>query len=225
MKTIFTFIFCLATMCSAMAQQTDLPAPKTRKASKRHNDYNLKYTVLQKTPSVKHGPYRMEGKFWYCEGAYNMDNRAGIWSFYGWNGKLDYQFDFTKNQEVYSDRKSDSLDQKVQVYLNGQYVRMDVDSRAFYLGGDARIMSFLGKHIRYPAEAQRAEAEGTTIIAVEIDEDGKLIQRKVVKELGFGFDEEALRIIDQLPHEWIPAMVNGKPVRSKSYIPVRFAIK
>ncbi|WP_018476771.1 energy transducer TonB [Pontibacter roseus] len=224
MKILCIVLLLYAAICSASAQGTAEPGPKTKKAKERLKEYTLDYHVLQENPGIMHGLYQMQGKTWACKGEYALGKRSGVWSFYGWNGKLEYQFDFTSNHEVFSDRKTDTLDFEAKVYLDGQYVRKKVDSRAFYFGGDVRILEFLAQHMKYPAEAKREEAEGIAIISVEISETGKMENMEVAKGLDFGMQEEALRVVSLLPGEWVPAIMGGKPVRSKHYIPVRFVL-
>jgi protein TonB len=45
-----------------------------------------------------------------------------------------------------------------------------------------------------------------------VDEEGKIIETKIIHSVGFGCDEEALRVIKLMP-KWKPGLMNGKPVK------------
>ncbi|MEJ8757894.1 energy transducer TonB [Pontibacter sp. H259] len=223
MKAFYTLLFTLSVCFGTLAQ--DKTAPKTKSLKATLTDHTLTYTVLRDAPSVKHGPYVMQGRNWKCEGQYDMGNRSGVWAFYDWQGNLDYKFDFSKNEEVYANRKSDTLRNEIDVYTAGKYVKMEVDNRPFYMGGESRMMAHLARNIRYPAEAVRAHVQGMAVIAIEINEAGQATAFEIKEKVGAGLEEEALRVVRMLPHEWVPAMVDGKPVTAKIYVPVRFSIR
>nr|WP_255710075.1 energy transducer TonB [Pontibacter harenae] len=86
-------------------------------------------------------------------------------------------------------------------------------------------MTILGRHIRYPAAAVRADAMGVVVIAVELSETGQVLSYKLEKSVGYSMDEEAIRVFKLIPNDWFPAIAAGKPVRSIYYFPVRFSIK
>ncbi|MFD2246279.1 energy transducer TonB [Pontibacter ruber] len=224
MRIIYTLLLLLITCYGAAAQGNNQTEPKTKEVTETLKHYNQRYHVLQDNPKLKHGPFTMGAAGWRSEGQYEMGKRSGLWSFYGWRDKLEYKFDFTTNQEVFADRKSDTIRNEVKVYQHGELVKTKVGNRPFYFGGDSRMFFFLGKNIRYPIAAQRARVEGVAVISLDIDEDGKASNHEVVKKVGYGIDEEALRAISLLPNEWVPAMIDGKPVKSRHYVPIKFTI-
>lgn len=220
MKAIYTLLICLLT-CYAAYAQVNTPDLKTKAVKEKHSEYTLKYNVLQENPAIKHGPYTMTSQNWRCEGKYENGKRSGVWAFYGWNGMTDYKYDFTNNQEL----QSKSLVNELEVYENGAYVKMEVGNKPFLIGGEGRMLAFIVKNLRYPSQAFRANAQGLVVITVEINEAGELTNSEVNQSAGHGMDEEALRVVRSLPNEWIPAMIDGKPVKSKHHIPVRFSIR
>lgn len=85
------------------------------------------------------------------------------------------------------------------------------------------ITSFLAKRIKYPSMAIANSVSGRVYVEFVIDENGKLILPKILKGLGYGCDEEVLRILALVP-QWRPGKMNGKGVKVKMNIPVSFKI-
>ena len=65
----------------------------------------------------------------------------------------------------------------------------------------------------YPAEARRLGIEGSVVLLLEIDEEGNVVSAKLVKKMGYGMDEEALKAAYQLKFK--PAYAGKTPVRAK----------
>ncbi|MBB6611451.1 energy transducer TonB [Pontibacter sp. Tf4] len=222
MKTICTMLLCLVTCWAALAQSA--PEVKTKKIKNTLADHTATYSVLATNKDVKHGAYEMEGKHWKCEGQYDNGQTSGIWSFYGPGGKLNYKFDFTNMAEVFSERAKDSLHNVIEVYQNGQFVKTKVGNAPFYFGGEYRMLGYIASSLRYPMEAHRAGLQGVTFVKLEIDEAGKLSDLEIAQSAGEVLDKEAMRVLGGLSSGWVPAMIDGKPVKSKLVVPVRFKI-
>ncbi len=88
-------------------------------------------------------------------------------------------------------------------------------------GGFDSLMKYLKENIVYPKLALENKIEGLVEVTFTIDIDGSISNIKVRKSLGFGCDEEAMRVIRRMPR-WKPGMINGKPVRVAYMIPVKF---
>jgi TonB family protein len=91
-------------------------------------------------------------------------------------------------------------------------------------GGVAAFGEFLSRNIVYPQRARRKGTQGRVIITFIAGDDGKLTDIKVVKGIGDGCDEEAVRVIKLCPL-WKPGIVQGKPVRTAYAVPIMFALK
>lgn len=88
-------------------------------------------------------------------------------------------------------------------------------------GGVRGLSDFLSTNLKYPAPARRAHVEGKVFIEFTIDENGVVKDPHVVKGIGFGCDEEAMRIMGLMPN-WTPAKQNGKPVAISYQLPIGF---
>lgn len=98
---------------------------------------------------------------------------------------------------------------------------VDVDQRPQYPGGEPALYRFLSQQIRYPDLAARHRLEGSVLVRFVIKEDGKIDQVEIVRGIGMGCDEEALRIIRNMP-QWIPGQKEGKTVPVYSSLAVNF---
>lgn len=72
--------------------------------------------------------------------------------------------------------------------------------------------AFLQHNLRYPAMALESNASGKVIVNFVIDEEGNIESATVLKGIGYGCDEEALRVI-KLMKKWKPGVKNGKAVK------------
>ncbi|WP_420318819.1 energy transducer TonB [Ekhidna sp.] len=90
-------------------------------------------------------------------------------------------------------------------------------------GGLEAFYSYLAKELKYPSQAMRLGIMGSVFVQFVIEKDGSITQVQVVKGIGAGCDEEAIRVIQNAP-KWIPGKQRGVPVRVKKIIPVKFII-
>ncbi|MNL41233.1 Gram-negative bacterial tonB protein [compost metagenome] len=86
-----------------------------------------------------------------------------------------------------------------------------------------KFYAYLSKAIRYPAPAQEANVQGKVFLSFIVEKNGSLTDIKVERKLGYGTDEEAVRVLKASP-KWIPGIQNGRPVRVKYNIPISFAL-
>lgn len=91
-------------------------------------------------------------------------------------------------------------------------------------GGAAAFQRFLHDKIRYPAEALRKGVAGKVYVSFIIDEEGRIRDAAILRGLGAGLDEEALRLVRIMPW-WTPGRVQGQPVRVAYTLPITFALE
>jgi protein TonB len=85
-------------------------------------------------------------------------------------------------------------------------------------GGIKKFYSFLEKNYRYPAMAREQGVSGKVIMQFVVERDGSLTDIKVVRDLGLGTGEEAIRLLKSMP-KWKPGIQNGRPVRVAYTLP------
>lgn len=90
-------------------------------------------------------------------------------------------------------------------------------------GGEEALIKYLKKNIVYPKLASDYKIEGRVEVDFIIERDGSISNVKIRKPLGYGCDEEAMRVIRNMPR-WKPGMQDGKPVRVSYMIPLKFTL-
>jgi periplasmic protein TonB len=91
-------------------------------------------------------------------------------------------------------------------------------------GGVSAMNEFLKRNIKYPQLAKEIGITGTVFISFIVEKDGTLSSQTILKGIGGGCDEEALRVIRMMP-KWEPGKQREVPVRVLFNLPVRFTLK
>lgn len=110
------------------------------------------------------------------------------------------------------------------VLIEGKEVFQVVEQQPEYPGGIQELYKYIGRNIRYPAEAVEAKAEGKVYVQFVVNEQGYVRSPRILKGLGYGTDEEALRVVLGMPR-WTPARQNGKPVSALYNLPISFLLQ
>jgi protein TonB len=98
-----------------------------------------------------------------------------------------------------------------------------VETPASPKGGMPAFYKDISSRIHYPAQARRMRIEGKVFVEFVVSKTGQLTEIKVVKGIGAGCDEEAVRII-QTADPWIPGRQRGKPVKQRMVLPITFKL-
>lgn len=96
-----------------------------------------------------------------------------------------------------------------------------VSEQPSFPGGMQEMMKFISENRKYPAEAKAKDIHGKVIVAFVVERDGSLSDVKIRRGIGYGCDEEAIRVIKSMP-KWTPGKQNGKAVRVSFMLPVTF---
>ncbi len=96
-----------------------------------------------------------------------------------------------------------------------------VSEQPSFPGGMQEMMKFISENRKYPAEAKAKDIHGKVIVAFVVERDGSLSNIEILRPLGSGCDEEAIRLIKSMP-KWTPGKQNGKAVRVSFKLPVTF---
>ena len=96
---------------------------------------------------------------------------------------------------------------------------------AEFKGGNIAFKEFVRNNLQYP-KSYNCGIEGTVYVRFIVDIDGSIIKDcvKIAKSLEKSFDEEAIRVVKLMPN-WTPATQNGRYVRQRIRVPVKFKIK
>ena len=108
---------------------------------------------------------------------------------------------------------------------------VEVDDIAYLLvehmpefkGGFDAMQKYLIANIHYPAEAQEAGIQGTVFVQFVVGKTGKTSKVKILKGIGGWCDEEAIRLVKEMPN-WIPGRQRGQAVSVSFQTSVRFGL-
>jgi protein TonB len=100
---------------------------------------------------------------------------------------------------------------------------VQADQPARPVGGTEAFFEWIQKNQQYPALARQRKVEGRVMMEFMVQKDGTLTDAKVLKPLGSGLDQEALRLLKAAP-KWQPATYQGQPVKQKMVLPVLFQL-
>lgn len=89
---------------------------------------------------------------------------------------------------------------------------------------NGNVQEYLGNKLRYPDQAREAGIEGRVIVKFVVNEDGDISDANVVRGIGGGCDEEALRVVKSMP-KWKPGKQNGRPVKVYFTLPISFKLE
>lgn len=98
-----------------------------------------------------------------------------------------------------------------------------VEENAAPIGGMSAFYKYVGEKMKYPSQARRMQVEGRVFCEFVVNRDGSIQDVRVIRGIGAGCDEEAIRVIQSAP-PWKPGKQRGKPVRSKFNLAIIFKL-
>ncbi|WP_291037298.1 energy transducer TonB [Dyadobacter sp. 50-39] len=100
---------------------------------------------------------------------------------------------------------------------------LHVEQSPQYTGGNEAMAAFLRKNLKYPRPASQAGVQGKVFVQFTVGSDGKIENATAVKGIGFGCDEEAVRVVKMMK-DWMPGKQAGVPVRVRFTLPIAFQL-
>lgn len=88
-------------------------------------------------------------------------------------------------------------------------------------GGIGKWSAYLQSNLRYPAQARNNNIQGRVILGFTVNKDGSLSDIKVLRGLGSGLDEEAVKALANSP-KWKPGIKDGRAVNVAFTVPISF---
>lgn len=99
-----------------------------------------------------------------------------------------------------------------------------VEEMPVFPGGTEAMMIFMAENIRYPEQARKDSIQGRVFVNFIIEADGKVSNANVLRGIGGGCDEEAMRVVELMP-DWTPGYQRGQAVRVSFNMPIMFALQ
>ncbi len=100
-----------------------------------------------------------------------------------------------------------------EMYANGSIEKQNCSNQA--------VVTYVVNHLNYPELAKNQEIEGVVYLSFVVDENGAIIHPTLLKDIGGGCGEEALKVLRAMP-VWLPGSLHEKKVKVQLQIPVEF---
>ncbi|MNE46149.1 Gram-negative bacterial tonB protein [compost metagenome] len=158
------------------------------------------------------------GKKVLNKGYYENSVKKGVWEYYDLKGKLIHKYDHTLKKFSYPENAVDSSPVISRVVTNSGDENTKVERAATLLGGNELIHQLIQKNLVLDGKGGRS---GDRIyVSFIVDEDGNTSDYKIIKGSSYALNEEVIRVVRLVPHQWIPAIKNGYPIKSVVVQPV-----
>lgn len=118
----------------------------------------------------------------------------------------------------------EKLDQSLKLNQVDGEIFTVVENQPEFNGGMQGLIKYLSENIRYPAAAQRANVSGRVFVSFIVTKTGDIADVKILKGIGFGCDQEAIRVVSRMPN-WKPASQNGRVVNLRYNLPIAFELE
>jgi protein TonB len=126
--------------------------------------------------------------------------------------------------ETHQGEKTVELPPEIPVVVEDEKPRIWVEEMPEFPGGEQKLIEYLANNFKYPSAARENGIKGMVYIYFVVGKDGKVKDAKIVRGIGGGCDEEALRVVNSLP-QWKPGRQNGVYVPVQFNVPLRLNLK
>lgn len=99
-----------------------------------------------------------------------------------------------------------------------------VEKMPEFPGGEAELYKYLSKNLKYPDIATQQGITGKVYVQFVVEKDGSIANPKVLRDIGGGCGDEALRVVRSMP-KWTPGIQRTKKVRVQYTLPVNFQLE
>jgi len=107
--------------------------------------------------------------------------------------------------------------------ISEEIIFIIVESMPAFPGGMDKLMGYLHDNIKYPIRAKELGIQGKVFLSFVIEKDGSVTDVSLLRGIGGGCDEEAIRVVKNMP-KWIPGKQRNIPVRVRFNLPVNFRL-
>lgn len=99
-----------------------------------------------------------------------------------------------------------------------------VEEMPSFKGGIKELYKYLSNNMKYPEQAKAKNIQGRVYVNFVVEKDGKVTNVNILRGIGGGCDEEAIRVVSSMPN-WTPGKQRGENVRVSYNLPIKFALK
>ncbi|MCM1504127.1 MAG: energy transducer TonB [Muribaculum sp.] len=99
-----------------------------------------------------------------------------------------------------------------------------VEQMPQFPGGDAELMKYISKNLKYPPVAMENNIQGRVVVMFVVTKTGKIGEVKIARGKDPDLDKEAMRVVKSLP-DFIPGKMNGQAVNVWYTLPITFKLQ
>lgn len=151
--------------------------------------------------------------------------KVGVWEYYGITASkvmvVVQRYDHSTKQLLFY-RPTGDLTFNTEL-APGQWKRRMVDRPPLFIGGDAALATYTTQ-LQYPQQAQDRNVQGQVTIGFTVDTLGKATNHRLLRGIGAGCDQEAMRVAKTIPDEWVPAQVGGQNIVTEYELTLTFRL-
>ena len=132
-----------------------------------------------------------------------------------------------------SEIDEDEVIEEVVINVDSELEEEDVEEEEVFLsveenpefpGGTAKLLEYVQKNLKYPMMARESDIQGRVFVGFVVEKDGSISNVQVLRGIGGGCDEEAVRVVQTLP-SFKPGKQRGNPVRVAYTLPIVFKLQ
>ena len=129
----------------------------------------------------------------------------------------------TSDENIVFQEINGDLYQSLKDKAVGDSIYQIVDEMPKFPGGEQAMFKFISENVKYPQKAKDKNISGRVFVNFVVEKDGSVDEVKVLRSIGGGCDEEAVRVVKSMP-KWTPGKQKGEPVRVSYIIPFVFKL-
>ena len=108
--------------------------------------------------------------------------------------------------------------------IKDEEIFVSVEKMPEFPGGEEKLYKYLRDNLKYPDMATQQNIQGKVYVQFVVEKDGSIANPKVLRDIGGGCGDEALRVVRAMP-KWNPGIQRTKKVRVQYTLPVNFQLE
>ncbi|MCW3085254.1 MAG: TonB family protein [Bacteroidetes bacterium] len=147
--------------------------------------------------------------------------KSGAYVSTKWN--VTFDFESGKYDKICKERGFKQVKYLPKMQVDSSFkVYTVADQMPMYQKGNFALQDFIKANLEYPRQAQLSNIQGTVMLSFTVEPSGLPTNIGVIKSVGGGCDQEAIRIIEMI--KWYPAKIGDKLVRGRMTFPIYFVL-
>jgi TonB family protein len=202
-----------------------LMGQETRKVT--NGEKNEQFHVLKSDKQTRHGEYQkfsLKNKL-LIKGVYSHGVKDSVWEFYSSNGQINAKYDYSKNELVYFKYDNFNTQKEHKVIKGSSSIMTTLSRPPLLLGGSDNYANILIKNLQYPQDARENRITGLVHVLFTINKSGQVSDYRIEKPLGYGIDDEAIRVSKLLEEYWVAGIIDNQTVDVEMRFPFYFQLQ